>query len=207
MPRRPSLVTIRSTVLSATVAILQVGVHSSAPLLAQTQPPSSVADASANVVFEVASVKVNRSADSRIGIGFAPGGRFRATNVPLRELIAAAYGTPQPLPAFQISGGPKWIETERFDIVGKAPGDPQPGPDGPPREMFMMLRNLLTERGARRVWVCTLLDKPHKRRAALVADFVGFVAGDEFLVGYGLDWAHRFRGLPYIGVVDKTAAK
>jgi len=65
-------------------------------------------------------------------------------------------------------------------------------------------KNLLKERGARRVWVCTLLDKPHKRRAELKADFVGFEAGDEFLVGYGLDWAHRFRGLPYIGVVQKT---
>ena len=39
------------------------------------------------------------------------------------------------------------------------------------------------------------LDKPEKRRTTLQADFVGFVAGDEFLVGYGLDWAHRFRGL------------
>jgi hypoxanthine phosphoribosyltransferase len=66
-------------------------------------------------------------------------------------------------------------------------------------------KNLLKERGARRVWVCTLLDKPAKRRAELTADFVGFVAGDEFLVGYGLDWAHRFRGLPYIGVVEKTS--
>lgn len=66
-------------------------------------------------------------------------------------------------------------------------------------------KNLLTERGARRVWVCTLLDKPHKRRAELKADFVGFEAGDEFLVGYGLDWAHRFRGLPYIGVVENKA--
>jgi len=66
-------------------------------------------------------------------------------------------------------------------------------------------KNLLGERGARRVWVCTLLDKPHKRRTGLKADFVGFEAGDEFLVGYGLDWAHRFRGLPYIGVVEKTA--
>ena len=65
-------------------------------------------------------------------------------------------------------------------------------------------KNLLSERGARRVWVCTLLDKPHKRRTGLKADFVGFEAGDEFLVGYGLDWAHRFRGLPYIGVVEKT---
>jgi hypoxanthine phosphoribosyltransferase len=65
-------------------------------------------------------------------------------------------------------------------------------------------KGLLSERKANRVWVCTLLDKPHKRRAALEADFVGFRAGDEFLVGYGLDWAHRFRGLPYIGVVEKT---
>jgi hypoxanthine phosphoribosyltransferase len=50
-----------------------------------------------------------------------------------------------------------------------------------------------------------LLDKPAKQRTDLKADFVGFEAGDEFLVGYGLDWAHRFRGLPYIGVVEKTA--
>jgi len=64
-------------------------------------------------------------------------------------------------------------------------------------------KTLLKERGAHRVWVCTLLDKPHKRRAPLKADFTGFQAGDEFLVGYGLDWAHRFRGLPYIGVVEK----
>lgn len=65
-------------------------------------------------------------------------------------------------------------------------------------------KNLLLERGAKRVSVCTLLDKPGKRRTKLDADFVGFQAGDEFLVGYGLDWAHRFRGLPYIGVVEKT---
>ena len=67
-------------------------------------------------------------------------------------------------------------------------------------------KNLLQERGARHVSICTLLDKPGKRRTKLEADFVGFQAGDEFLVGYGLDWAHRFRGLPYIGVVEKTTA-
>jgi len=65
-------------------------------------------------------------------------------------------------------------------------------------------KDLLLERGAKRVSICTLLDKPGKRRTKLQADFVGFQAGDEFLVGYGLDWAHRFRGLPYIGVVEKT---
>ena len=66
-------------------------------------------------------------------------------------------------------------------------------------------KQLMLERHAHKVWICTLLDKPAKRRAALEADFVGFEAGDEFLVGYGLDWAHRFRGLPYIGVVEKPA--
>lgn len=66
-------------------------------------------------------------------------------------------------------------------------------------------KKLLEERGAKRVSICTLLDKPGKRQADLQADFVGFQAGDEFLVGYGLDWAHRFRGLPYIGVVEKAA--
>src|ERR1700674_1076043 len=97
-------------------------------------------------VFEVASVKANKSGDNRIGIGFQPGGRFRATNVPLRELISAAYGTPQPLPAFRISGGPKWIESERFDIVAKAAGDPQPGPHYPPSQVGVMLQGLLAER-------------------------------------------------------------
>jgi hypoxanthine phosphoribosyltransferase len=66
-------------------------------------------------------------------------------------------------------------------------------------------KKLIEDRGARRVSICTLLDKPGKRRSSLAADFVGFEAGDEFLVGYGLDWAHRFRGLPYIGVVEKAA--
>ena len=62
-------------------------------------------------------------------------------------------------------------------------------------------RDLLLERGARRVWVCALLDKRSKRRAPIQADFSGFEVPDEFVVGYGLDWAHRYRGLPYIGVV------
>jgi uncharacterized protein (TIGR03435 family) len=104
------------------------------------------AAAADNATFEVASVKTNKSGDNRIGIGFAPGGRFRATNVPLRELIAAAYGTPQPLAAFQITGGPKWIESDRFDVVAKMNGDPQPGPNGPPPAIFPMMRNLLADR-------------------------------------------------------------
>ena len=124
-------------------AVVLVGLPGASRLRAQAPPP---VPGGAGPVFEVASVKANKSGDNRMGIGFQPGGRFRATNVPLRELISAAYGTPQPLPAFQISGGAKWIESERFDVVAKAPGDPQPGPNGPPPEMFLMLRSLLAER-------------------------------------------------------------
>jgi hypoxanthine phosphoribosyltransferase len=61
-------------------------------------------------------------------------------------------------------------------------------------------RDLFLQRGASHVWLCALLDKPARRVAAIEADFAGFRIGDEFVVGYGLDHAHRHRGLPYIGV-------
>lgn len=62
-------------------------------------------------------------------------------------------------------------------------------------------RDLLAGRGAGRVRSCVLLDKPLRRQAPIEADYVGFRIGNEFVVGYGLDLAHRFRGLPYIGRV------
>ena len=68
------------------------------------------------------------------------------TNLPLRTIIAAAYGTPQPLADFQLVGGPKWLDTDRFDIIAKAADDPPPGPNGPPPAMFLMLQSLLEER-------------------------------------------------------------
>jgi hypoxanthine phosphoribosyltransferase len=63
-------------------------------------------------------------------------------------------------------------------------------------------RELLLARSARSVRLCALLDKPSRRVVALEADFVGFSVPDEFLVGYGLDYAGRHRGLSYIGVVE-----
>ena len=65
-------------------------------------------------------------------------------------------------------------------------------------------RALLRKRGAKRVYICALLDKPSRRAIALEADFKGFVIADEFVVGYGLDWAHQYRGLPFIGVVRRS---
>lgn len=63
-------------------------------------------------------------------------------------------------------------------------------------------KDLLAARGARRVLVCVLLEKPGKRAVQVEADFVGFECPDLFVVGYGMDVAHAFRQLPFIGVVE-----
>jgi len=60
-------------------------------------------------------------------------------------------------------------------------------------------RERLMARGAARVRLCVLLDKPGKRGAGIEADFVGFRCPDQFVVGYGLDYAHHYRELPFIG--------
>jgi hypoxanthine phosphoribosyltransferase len=67
-------------------------------------------------------------------------------------------------------------------------------------------KDLLAARGARRVLVCVLLEKPGKRAVSLDADFVGFVCPDVFVVGYGMDVGHAFRQLPFIGVVQTDDA-
>ena len=56
--------------------------------------------------------------------------------------------------------------------------------------------SLLRARRARSVRVCTLLDKPSRRRVEAPADYVGFVIPDAFVVGYGLDYAEQYRNLP-----------
>lgn len=60
-------------------------------------------------------------------------------------------------------------------------------------------KSLLYERGAADVKVCILLDKAGKRETELDAEFLGFDCPDRFVVGYGLDYAHRYRELPFIG--------
>ena len=68
-------------------------------------------------------------------------------------------------------------------------------------------KDLLAARGARRVLVCTMLEKPGKRAVKIGADFVGFVCPDVFVVGYGMDVAHSYRELPYIGRVVTCARR
>jgi len=50
--------------------------------------------------------------------------------------------------------------------------------------------------------VCTLLDKPSRRTEEVKLDYIGFEVPDRFIVGYGIDYAERYRHLPYIGVVE-----
>lgn len=63
------------------------------------------------------------------------------------------------------------------------------------------LVDLIKYRKAKSVKLVTLLDKPAGRNVAIEADYVGFVVPNEFVVGYGLDYAERYRNLPYIGVL------
>ena len=63
------------------------------------------------------------------------------------------------------------------------------------------LIDLLKERGAKSVKVCTLLDKPEGRQVEVKADYVGFNVPNEFLVGYGLDYQGYYRNLPYVGIL------
>ncbi|KUI36770.1 hypoxanthine phosphoribosyltransferase [Mycobacterium sp. GA-2829] len=64
-----------------------------------------------------------------------------------------------------------------------------------------LLRNLAT-RNPRSLRVCTLLRKPDAVRAELDVEYVGFDIPNEFVVGYGLDYAERYRDLPYIGTLE-----
>jgi hypoxanthine phosphoribosyltransferase len=65
--------------------------------------------------------------------------------------------------------------------------------------MRYLLDNLAT-RGPSSLKVCALLEKPARARIRVPIDYRGFVIGDEFVVGYGLDWDGRMRNLPFVGV-------
>ena len=63
------------------------------------------------------------------------------------------------------------------------------------------LKNYINSRAPKSIAICALLDKPARRRSDIIPDYVGFTCPDEFIVGYGLDYAERYRNLPYIGVL------
>lgn len=106
----------------------------------RAQTPAPAAD---NASFEVASVKPSNpdpgNAMSMIPMAMPqPGGRFTAQNLPLKLLVRVAYEVQD----FQISGGPSWLMSNKFDITAKAAG---PGTLGM-KELAPLLRNLLADR-------------------------------------------------------------
>ena len=66
------------------------------------------------------------------------------------------------------------------------------------------LLKILEHRHPASIRLCTLLDKPERRVVPVQADYVGFTIPDEFVVGYGLDYAEKYRNLPYIGVLKPS---
>lgn len=64
------------------------------------------------------------------------------------------------------------------------------------------LLEILEKRKPKSMRLCTLLDKPDRRVRDVKVDYVGFEIPDEFVVGYGLDYAQKYRNLPYIGIVE-----
>ncbi len=63
---------------------------------------------------------------------------------------------------------------------------------------------LLAARNPASIKICTLLDKPERRKNGLQADYVGAVIPDEFVIGYGLDYDERYRNLPFVGVLKES---
>lgn len=65
------------------------------------------------------------------------------------------------------------------------------------------LKKMLEERGPASVKICTMLDKPSRRRVDLKPDYCGFEVEDKFIVGYGLDFDQKYRQLPYISWIKE----
>ncbi len=64
------------------------------------------------------------------------------------------------------------------------------------------LLNMLRDRKPRSLKLCALLDKPSRRVVEVKTDYIGFTIPDKFVVGYGLDYAQKYRNLPYIAEVE-----
>src|SRR5215831_13817216 len=97
--------------LLAPAAAIGIGILSVLQLRAQSVPADSQA-------FDVASIKLNKSGDKRQTWQFYDGGRYSATNTPLRWLIRVAYDIP--FDSAHLSGGPDWLDSDRYDVEAKA---------------------------------------------------------------------------------------
>ena len=65
-----------------------------------------------------------------------------------------------------------------------------------------MVKKMLLARNPASLKICALLDKPERREVEIETEYIGFEVPDQFIVGYGLDYAQKYRNLPYIGVLE-----
>lgn len=114
------------------VLVLSLGCGRGLGLLCATQRES----ASQNLTFDVASVKFNKSGDQRSSERWQPGGRFVASNLPLKSLLSVAYA----VPLYQLDGLPDWVSSSRFDITAQAQQEPSLA------ERRLLLQSLLRDR-------------------------------------------------------------
>jgi len=123
--KKSALVAAGAAVLAAPIA---VGILDAPPMRAQS--------ATTRPAFEVASIKRNTSSTVGESIHSQRGGRFDVQNMTVRYIIWNAYKVSD----YQISGGPAWINSERYDIFAKSDGDSSPD------DLLLMLRTLLEDR-------------------------------------------------------------
>lgn len=109
-------------------------------------------------------------------------------------MIASSYGN-----ATSTSGSVKILKDLDFDIEGKHLIVIEDIIDSGTTMHYLM--RIFRERRPKSVRLCALLSKPSRRTADVTIDYCGFEVPDEFLVGYGLDYAGKYRNLPYIGVL------
>jgi len=65
------------------------------------------------------------------------------------------------------------------------------------------VKEMLQDRAPKSLKICTILNKPSRRKTQVNVEYIGFDIPDEYVVGYGLDYAQKFRNLPYVGILKR----
>jgi uncharacterized protein (TIGR03435 family) len=120
---------LAATGVAAVIGPVVIGVLNTPQVQAQSQPARPLE-------FDVASIKPNKSGDGRMAIQPLAGGRFNARNITLEILMRNAYR----VQGFQITGGPDWVRSQRYDVEAKAEGNPSMA------QIQIMIQRLLADR-------------------------------------------------------------
>ncbi|KRQ86671.1 Hypoxanthine-guanine phosphoribosyltransferase [Caloramator mitchellensis] len=121
-------------------------------------------------------------------------------NVTMDFMAVSSYGT-----SSETSGVVRILKDLDFDIEGKDVIIAEDIIDT--GTTLKYLYEYLKARNPRSLKICCLLDKPARRKVDIEGDYVGFRIPDAFVVGYGLDFAEKYRNLPYIGVLKEDVYK